>query len=85
MLIINLVLSVEHREGSHTDPKHRKHSKGANVCLTPECVQISADILRSLGDSDPCDNFYDCSFPTLQEYSMQTNLLRRLWRMGKAS
>jgi hypothetical protein len=63
MLIIDPVLSVEHREGSRPHHKHRKHAKGDNVCLTPQCVQLSADILRSLGDSDPCDDFYDCPFP----------------------
>jgi len=66
MLIINLVLSVEHREAHH---KHRKHPKDtAHVCLTPECVQLSADILRSLGDSDPCDDFYDCLSPNRVTY-----------------
>jgi len=61
ILIINPVLSVEHRETHHKLRKH--HPKGtAHVCITPECVQLSADILRSLGDADPCDNFYDCPF-----------------------
>ncbi|TFY82283.1 hypothetical protein EWM64_g1728 [Hericium alpestre] len=31
-----------------------------NVCLTPECVKLSAAILSSLDTSqDPCENFYD--------------------------
>jgi len=64
LIIIRPVLSVEHRESSHNNPKHRKHARGADVCLTPECVQLSADILRSLGDSDPCDDFYDCLSPS---------------------
>lgn len=56
-----IVLSVEHRDGSHHRPNHRKHPLKESVCLTPECVQLSADILRSIGDADPCEDFYECS------------------------
>lgn len=52
-----IVLSVEYRDGRHNKPKHRVKE---NVCLTPECVQLSADILRSIGDADPCEDFYEC-------------------------
>lgn len=59
------VLSVEHRDGSHHKPKHGKHRIQESVCLTPECVQLSADIIRSIGDADPCENFYECSIYSL--------------------
>lgn len=61
MTDIALVVSVEQRDKADLKPKHRKHD---NICLTPECVQLSADILRSFGDSDPCDDFYDCTVST---------------------
>ena len=54
-----LVLAVESRGDSDSKRKPRK-SHTENVCLTPECVQLSADILRSRGDADPCEDFYTC-------------------------
>jgi hypothetical protein len=60
LYILRVVLSVEHRGDSN--PRHRGGNRKThdNVCLTPECVQLSADILRSFGDADPCEDFYDC-------------------------
>lgn len=35
-------------------------SEGNNVCLTKECHDASANILKTMNpDVDPCDNFYE--------------------------
>jgi hypothetical protein len=60
---------VEHR-GDRSKPKDRKHKVKEHVCLTPECVQLSADLLRSFGDADPCEDFYECQFSILTLYVM---------------
>ena len=54
-----LTLEGKRRDSS---PKHGDHESeyGNEYCLTPQCVQLSADILRSRGNADPCDDFYDC-------------------------
>lgn len=54
--VLKIVLSVEH-QGDHSKSKYKAKE---HVCLTPECVQLSADLLRSFGDADPCDDFYEC-------------------------
>jgi hypothetical protein len=59
-VMLTTVLSVERRGDDYPKHGHRK-SHAENVCLTPECVKLSADIIRSFGDADPCEDFYECS------------------------
>ena len=62
VLALAVALGVETSNGGESSSDEQGGGQQSSVCLTPECVKLSAMVLSGLDETiDPCEDFYNFS------------------------